>query len=402
MNLGRGEPRSIAHLSPVIVCCLFLFPAGCNVTTEKNQPVAQVHAESDISASSEQARLRMRAMVHPMSSVLVASADQIIASTTDRGIRRAALLWKIEAVPALREALFLPNPLGALGDTWVLTFQMTDYFEKGPGAKALGDARGIAAGASRRLEAEVARVAASMTVSGDVSDVRQYARKWAADHPIAGSIAGRESLLSDVTEREWARSFSVPEAVGNVMVMVDDLNRRVEIYSAQLVDQTRWQAELLAMNLADEYQLNEAAKMAGHAMDVLDRTIPAVERSLAVVERTPALVTAERQATIKAMSAELTRTMAFIQEERVLVLKQITAERTAAVRDVGDALTQERKLLTQDIDAIALRAVDRAFFRAVELCVGLLLAVFVGLVLLMPLIRRVFVGPRGTLPPPRR
>jgi len=396
-----------------------------------NQPVAQVHAEGDVSATFEQARLRMRAMVHPMSSVIVASADQILAGTTDRSVRREALRWKIEAVPALREALFLPTPLGALADTWVLTFQMMDYFEKGPGAKALGETRGIAVTASQRLEAEIARAAASMTLSGDVSGVREYARKWAAEHAITRSIAGRESFLSEVAQREWATSLSIPQAVGNVMLSVDDLNRRIEIYSAQLMDQARWQAELFAMDMAGEYQLDKAARTAGqaveglgrvvpamersisalenamptaesavksvgHAVDVLDRTIPAVERSLAVVENTPALVTAEREASLKALSAELTRTIAFIDHERVEALKQITAERMAAVGDVTDTLIQQRKLLTQEIDATALKAVDHAFSRAIQLCAAVLIAVFLGLVLLILLARRVLSSPLST------
>ena len=428
-SLASRDPRYITHLAQVFLCCLFLFPAGCKISPRVNQPVAQVHPERDVSASFEQTRLRMRAMVHPMSSVIVEAADQILAGTTDRAIRREALLWKIQAVPALREALFLPTPLGALADTWVLTFQMIDYFEKGPGAKALGETRGIAVTASQRLEAEIARIAASMTISGDVSGVREYARKWAADHAITRSVAGRESFLSEVAQREWASSFSITQAVGNVMVSVDDLNRRVEIYSAQLPDQARWQAELFAMDMADEYQLDKtartagqaveglgrvvpamersvsalekampmaesAAKSVGHAVDVLDRTTPAVERSLAVVEQTPALVTAEREATMKTLSAELSRTIVFIDQERVVALKQITAERTAAVRDIDDTLIQERKLLTQEIDATALKAVDHAFFRAAQLCAGLLVAVFLGLVLLILLARRVSSGPR--------
>ncbi len=154
----------------VSLCCLFLVGAGCSIAPKRQQTDVRVHAESDISASFEQARLRVRALVQPMSSVIVASADQILAGTSDPAIRREALRWKIDAVPALREALFQPNPMTAVGDAWVLTFQMTDYFEQGPGAKALGPARGIAVTTSQRLEAEMARVAASLTVSGDVSE----------------------------------------------------------------------------------------------------------------------------------------------------------------------------------------------------------------------------------------
>jgi len=141
LPIGRAPafrgPRWVTPVAWMSLCCLFLTGVGCSIAPKRQQTDVRVHAESDISASFEQARLRVRALVQPMSGVIVASADQILAGTSDPTIRREALRWKIDAVPALREALFQPNPMTAVGDAWVLTFQMTDYFEQGPGAKAL-------------------------------------------------------------------------------------------------------------------------------------------------------------------------------------------------------------------------------------------------------------------------
>jgi len=409
----------------VLPWCLVLIGAGCAVTPQRHQIAAQVHAESDISANFEQARLRMRALVQPMSGVIVASADEILAHTSDRTARRQALLWKIEGVPALREALFQPDPMTAVADTWVLTFQMIDYFETGPGGQALGEARPIAVTTSQQLEAAVARVAASLTISGNVADARAYARKWAADHPMRQSIAGRESALTLVTDREWPSSFSTTAAIGDLMVTVDDLNRRLEVYSAQLLDQSRWQAELFLMDSAQAHHLDTALPLAqqlvdaldrmgpaaeravptleqalplgeravtaaGRAGEALDRTSVAVERSLAFVERSPALIAAERAAAVKALSAELTRTLAFLHGERQAALKQLDAERIAVLRELTDLAVQEGKLLTDEIDGVAVRAVDRAFLRAAQLCA----AVFGAIILLMILARRMFFGPR--------
>jgi hypothetical protein len=58
--------------------------------------------------------------------------------TTNQTIRREALLWKIQAVPIMRETLFHANPYIALGDTWVFLTQMDGYFQSGPGRQALG------------------------------------------------------------------------------------------------------------------------------------------------------------------------------------------------------------------------------------------------------------------------
>lgn len=280
------------RLAQVFLCCMFFAAAGCTVLLKKNRPDARIHAQSDIQANFEQTRLRMRSLVQPMSGVIVSSADQIMATTSDRAVRREALLWKMQAVPALHEALFQPNPMTAAGDAWAFTFQMADYFDKGPGARAMGEARGIALAASQRLEAEMARVAASLTISGDVSRTREYVRNWAASHPITQSIAARESALSDVMEKELAASFSTTELAGNIMVSVDDLNRRLDIYSAQVPDQSRWQAELFAMDMAREHDLAKALPLAEQAgrtfektMDSFARVAAAVERSVSAIEK---------------------------------------------------------------------------------------------------------------------
>jgi chromosome segregation ATPase len=231
--------------------------------------------------------------------------------------------------------------------------------------------------------------------------------------------------------------------VGNLLVSVDDLNRRLEIYSAQLLDQARWQAELFVMDVTREHQLEKAVplaeqaiRIAGQAVDsfarmvpalersvstlekaipraesaltaadraveALARTLPAMERALAVIEKTPALVAAERTAALQGLSAELTHTLAFIQDERLATLKQFTTERIAAVRDLAEAVVEQRKGLTQDIDGIAAKAVDRAFLRAAQLGAAVLVAGFFAIIVLMVIARRVFFGSRGSGDQPR-
>ncbi len=61
--------------------------------------------------SYEQLRLTMRSLVDPMSGQIELSADRIIQTNSDPGIQRAAIEWKAQGVPALRESLFQPAPL---------------------------------------------------------------------------------------------------------------------------------------------------------------------------------------------------------------------------------------------------------------------------------------------------
>lgn len=176
-----------------------------------------VHAPEDVAVTSEQLRLRMRSLVDPLCGVIEAAADQVIASTTNAAVRREGLLWKIEAVPALRQCLFQPDPGTALFDTWVLSCQMEEYFETGAGREKLADVHPIAVATCQRLEFDLARLAASMTKSGDVTDARAFVRKWAKAHPIQTSIAARESTLSRATDRDLvSRRPPKPSAISRL------------------------------------------------------------------------------------------------------------------------------------------------------------------------------------------
>jgi hypothetical protein len=339
----------------------------------------------------------MRGLVAPMCGEIEQAADGIVAGTTNRMVQRAALEWKIEAVPAMRGALFQPDPLTALMDSWALCNQMADYFETGPGNTTLGGSSPTAVATCRRLEETLAQVAATIIISGDVSKPRACARQWAADHPIKHSIAGRESTLSFVLERDAAGALSTGEVVAEVTTSLDDLSRRLELYAEQLVRQARWEADLLKSEILTDVPLDQAMPLAERAVRsaeqaaaTLDRLAPAVERAVAVAESAPKLVTSEREATIKVLQEELTRTIRFMQEERIAALAYLTQERTAALKSLEEKMEMERKGLTADLDRIGVEVVDHAAWRAAQLSVLLLVVLLTGLVLLLLLTRRLF------------
>ena len=335
---------------------------------------SQIHPSKDFSASYLQVRLRMRSLVGPMCGEIQQTADQIIAGTTNAAVQRAALLWKLEGVPAMRAALFQPDPFTALGDSWVLCFQMKDYFQIGPGKKSMGEASKIAVASCQRLEEEINRVAAAMTMSGDVSKPRAFGQKWAREHPIRYSIAERESTLSRALEKEWVASFGTGEIVAQMTTSMDDLNRRLEIYSNQLLQQGRWQAELFKSDLMSDLPMKEVLSLAERAVQSAEqastnvsRLVPSIERAVSVGENAPKLFTVEREATVKAMNEELTRSIEFMREERVAALEGITRERIVVLKELHEMIMAERRSLTGDIEQISLKVVDHAFWRAAQL-----------------------------------
>lgn len=343
----------------------------------------------------------MRALVEPYCGAIVASADRISAGTTNRVIRREALLWKMEAVPAMRETLFQSNPFLAIADTWVLLWQMTDYFENGPGRQALGSAAPMAAATCHHLEEELRSVAVGFTRSGDVTRVSEFARQWATENPIQYSIASRESVLSHFTAHEVQEKFSVPEVAGNLVVTLDDLSRRLDIYSAQIPEQSRWQAELFAMDLAADYHLNRAMPLAQNAVrstaevaESVNRLIAPFEKTLAVAEGAPEKIAKERAVAIEALHEEVSRAMEFGHQERLAVLEALTTQRKAALSELHRNITEQREALTRNMETITLKAVDHALHRT-ALLVGLIaIGLCAWTVVLLFLARRLFTEKR--------
>jgi len=388
-NLTRNSGacrRGSLVLLPVLVAALLVTGAGCRMALSERKIEARVHTQQDIAVTQNQVRLRMRALVDPMCGEIEQAADAIIAGTTNRAVQQAALRWKIEGVPAVRKALFQPDPFTAVSDTWVLFYQMADYFETGRGQEALGPASTQAAATCRRLEEEFAQIVASSTTSGDVSKARDFARKWAADHPIRYAITDRESILSRVFEREVPDTLSAGEVMAEVITTLDDLNRRLEIYSAQLFRQARWEVERVKLDLLSDLAADQAVPLAARAVQSAERAVvtierlaptleraasvaavatvkrlaPALERAVGVVQDAPKVVAVEREAAFKALDDELARTIQFAQDERIAVLEGLTKERSAALQELHATIAAERQALTSDVEQLSLKVVDHA------------------------------------------
>lgn len=375
----------MARLVPLV---LILTSCQISFAPRPLDSISQLHDPADISATTEQARLRLRSLVDPMCGEIEATADRIIGQSDSSAMRRTALEWKSQAVPAMREALFQPRPVVALFDSWGLSFQMIDYFSSGAGSRSFGIHRKLALECSMRLESEFHAVAASFTESGMVDDARHQVRNWAAAHPIHGPIAHRESATSLATKIDLGPGFSGAEVIGSLALTADDLNRKLEVYSDQLVRQGRWEAELLAIDLGGDLKLSDMVSLGerttgsveriedvfskidgsfGRATDSVDTIVPLLERLTATAEKAPDLLARERAVTVEAIQGELGRTIDFAREERATALDFISAEREVALQTLHEAIIEERKVITRDVEDITSRAIDRAFRRLAEL-----------------------------------
>jgi hypothetical protein len=384
---------------------LLLTIVGCQSARVNRGHVANYNIDN-LAINREQLRLRVRALVGPITGKIESAADEIAATSTDVRVQRAALEWKIDAVPAMREALFLPTPSMALMDAWVLLHQMNDYFDHGPGKARFGASNEKAAAACRSLEDDMAHVAASATVSGDVSTAREYVRKWAADHPITGTIAAREPVNSVEFRKDLGDTLSVGESAAAVAITLDDLDRKLASFSSQLPRQARWEIDRQRYELTDTVSSMDVRPLAErtvtsaeHVAAAIDRLAPsleaaahAAEGAARTAEGAPETLATERRAAVEAINAELSRTIAFAQGERLAALAYLTDERKAMMDDFHKTIGGEQRALGSEIDQLSVRIVDHAIDRMErfvwEMLAAIVGALFGGIVLVRVLFGR--------------
>ena len=409
MNSRRMHPVGTFSLRATLGAAL-VGVSGCQVTSPK--PKITPELEPDIAVNPNQGRLRMRSLVDPMCGQIEAAADAIIASSDDRAVRLAALNWKIDAVPALREALFQPGWNTAALDTLVLCIQMGDYFETGPGKAALGQASAQAVATCRNMQTEFTAVLASATYSGDVQYLTSFAQKWAAEHPIRHSISDRPSTLTRAFERDSRESMTTGETVAEAATTLDDLNRKIEVYSEQLFRQARWEAERFTLELLPTLQIDQAMPLAQRAAEAAEKALPLAERAMKsaeqvtaamermepsvarvakVAEDAPALVASERQAAIQAAHEEIGRAIEFAHGERMEVLERISEERSIALKELNDTLLQQRRALITEADQLTASRIDYAARQLTRLVAITVAAAAVIVLLFMFAARWIFV-----------
>ncbi|MEP4078479.1 hypothetical protein [Haloferula sp.] len=400
----RSARRARQFIAALLFGCSLALFNSCSWSLGDLNP--QFHQSDDVSASYEQIRLRMRSLVDPMGGQIEASADKIFETHSDPGIKRAALEWKAQGVPALRESLFQPEPATALFDTWVLLFQMEGFYQSGNGAKTLGSASSQAVSTIQRMESDYQKVVQDFTVSKDVRKGREFARDWANQHPIQNSISYRESTLTRSTQVEMPDKFSASNAIADMTLTVDDLNRRIEIYSDQVVRQARWEAQLLTMDLSDQLNLDQAVPLAssavtevGNVADSIDQLaesiellVPIVDRVARVTESTPQLIATERSVAIEAAQNEITRAIKTVEKERSITLEHITEERLAALQTLQQTISEERQIMIEEVRTISSQLVDHSLDRVTQLVIGILIAIILILLVGLFLVRQMIAG----------
>ena len=336
--------------------------------------------------SSQQLGLLVGEYANSFADTVKLSASKIETRATELQPRRAALQWKIRAVPAVYTAASREDPLFGLADLWVLTIQQRDLFDRDDMAQVFGEGQPIARAASRLLEERVELIAGTIVKSPEgLANIETFVRGFAAQHPIVDLSFVRASLAPlyiDFMEDQTSLRQEVAAVRGYadtaLALALVGLNHAPEI--------ARWQAELTLLDA-------ESYPVIGRTVDTMDALGAAALDLKAVAADLPATIEVQRDALLRDIERQRVDTLRDIELMRRAVFIDLALEREAVLagfeqqmQTVLDAVRSERLALTEELPAVAERAteavlpltrevIDHAFWRAMQL--SALLAAFV-------------------------
>ena len=343
--------------------------------------------------SSEALRMRLRAEAIPFTGLMEQAADAATAASPDPAVRRRALVWKINVVPAMYRTLFNQRPLVALVDTWALLLQAEQYLESEEGRKAFGPGAATVLATTRELEGRVQEIARWAVPDRDLAAVRVKVLGWASNHPVRLTFATRESIEQFLVTVKPTEELSAFAVVGQLNEDVSGMISRLDFLPVMVPNLAVWRAELTYVDLVDP-RMEDAMKRAGEAMARVDAMIAwlgtdgldgfADEQRIQIMRA----IAAERAEIERIVRTQREEIQAFVDRERVEIAALVQRERLAVMADaqrLGDHATAEAARRATEV-------VDHAIAR---------LAIVLGALLVLAAVLYLVVRRRpGRSPPP--
>lgn len=338
-----------AMLGPALLCVSSMCVAACAKVPPQQSALTRA-VDSRVAADHLRATANSLAITVPGD--IETSADEIMARTNDPAVRRQALCWKLEAIPAYYQTLFQANSLAAAMDTLVLAAQIEDYLATGPGRDRFGSTQPVVLGAARKTRASVIAQIGVMAERPEAFErLLQRLHTWARENPIVGpSLSSRPSAVPVLVKIAGAQDQNVFGVVGNIESSIADVATRIDIYTAYVPKATRWQADLLAGDLADREETRTALSALASLHKLTDRVdgLTSPESIDGATNFAVSTLRAERAQTMNEIEKMRLDVLAYARDERLVVM---TAMDDAVKVALGD-LDRHRTLLQMQIDEL--------------------------------------------------
>jgi len=373
-SCASPEARGIPWLGMIAIATVL--SSGC-MTAPHRPPLIEEVSRQEL--THQEVGYPLFDFVARFSRVVESTADGMVAANPDPQIRRNALLWKINAVPAALLALEHQDHVAMVIDLWVFCLQMTAYLETGAGQGLFGDQQPVAIAAARELQGGIGGIAAEVIKAEALPEVKESIAQWAETHPLEDIHFARTSILSQDADLMNGQTTGLFGTVNTLAGQAADLRGILMLQADQMPRLARWQAELLIEETSERIVgalMTNAFALIGAERAIILESVDRQRKE--TIQTMLEAIQAERLAILEGILHErkvillevgklVTETLdefrSFVTTQRIEVAKMVDAQRRATIQD----LRTEPLTLKHDVDAVIRSATDLVFGRLVIL-----------------------------------
>lgn len=370
----------VKHLSTLLV--LFSILGPCCAQTGRETKVFE-DERRDIALTNYYIALNLHSLLDRYTEKVAWTVDSLTQTETDQEIRQNLRLLKYNLVNVLAKTSFHADPLAGALDSWVLGYQLSNYFGQPACPARYGhhceDLRALFRQYTQAYEKGLdAYIPDSLTVK---------AQQFARNHPIENTQLGRASVIPRLSAWLSEDELRIKSSLFTMTDLLRDLTFRMEYYAEMLPKQTQWQIEHELGAILPEDSLSAVVRDAHELLRLTTQTLAKTE-ALINANRDTLLYTIDYQRTASFRELRRERIAAFetLAQERALILEAVRLEREALqafieaqrIATMADAqvLTSEALLDTKEIGK---ELIDYVFLRVLLLMLlsGIIVAILV-------------------------
>jgi hypothetical protein len=361
---------------------LMAFLIACSPKAPQQTPLMEKVGVEDVTR--RQLRLIDYGFATQAAGVIELAAYEIQESAESPEIRENAILWKLNMIPLFYQSSFNPDPLGALTSSWALCVQMRQFFTTGEGRGVFGDWQDIAVNASHELEADVIRVAASVLPETHIPEFKRRLEIYAENNPITNLLFVRLGDSTEFLKAIAGEDVGGLAAAASMHDQMRTINDRTALYTRLVPRQVQWHTELMlarAPEFVAEQHDSVVAELQRDSQLMLDPLLSFIEKERGILMK---YISSERSAITTQLADERIAALQTLAEERIAVLEKISEERNNTFRDLNALTLASLERMFIESEELAASAVDRVFWRAVQmLALPFVLLIVVGAIALL-------------------
>ena len=347
--------------------------AYCGCTTIPQETVMMKDLEG-VKMTAVELGIRMSEFGKYFISKTEEASEEIRIQSEDITVKKNALKWRLNVIPAAIQSLSILDPVAAGIDIWALCAQQKHFFTDGNGKSLFGKYQYIAVDASTELMDEMEALANDFRDQKYRSNTSHEILDWTKENPIKDLNFHRRSTLDVFAKTIGSEQYSLGSTVGSIAIGVHDIRKQITLYTDLLPKQIKWQAEYELYNFLGDSLIEKS-------ISKIDRVILSTERISKVIDESPELVKEIQISTLVEMDKQRLETLSMISQERIAILEAVTMERIATLEQLHiertESLDRIEEIASKTINQSSLFAadvIDKIFWRVLII----LAVVFVG------------------------